>query len=94
MIAWKEEKGTETELARIPIHESTVQLRAEADFTQRRDEAEFFWKNGEQWEKRGPVHHLRLTPDHFTDAVSDCLCIPLRQRVGPLSENFNTWCKA
>ena len=42
MIAWKEEKGTETELARIPIHESTVQLRAEADFPQRRDEAEFF----------------------------------------------------
>ena len=58
----KEEK----ELARIPLGEKTVRLRAEVRFDGARGEVLFYWKNGEVWEPLGPVHTMRFMLDHFT----------------------------
>ena len=57
--------GTETEYARIPVQGDTVRLRAEADFTGLRDEVQFFWLNGNKWEKLGVTHPMKYTMDHF-----------------------------
>lgn len=54
------------EYGRIPVEDSVVQLRVEADFTYRKDEAEFFYKDGKDWKKLGITQKLYFKMDHFT----------------------------
>ena len=41
------------EYQRVPISDTSVCLRAEADFTDKKDLASFFYKNREGWQKLG-----------------------------------------
>ena len=68
MTAREEGKGREKEYTSIPVSESKVRLRAEANFENRMDEVQFFFLKGSEWDKLGPTHHLRFTLDHFTGA--------------------------
>ncbi|MDO4317486.1 MAG: family 43 glycosylhydrolase [Lachnospiraceae bacterium] len=61
-----ESAETEREWAAVPTEESRVRLRLEADFTEMKDEARFFYENAGRWEPIGIPHRLRFRLDHFT----------------------------
>ena len=65
-IARNDGKGEEKELNRVSITKSSVRLRVEVDFTDRRDEVCFFWWQDDHWNKAAPAHPIRFTLDHFT----------------------------
>lgn len=43
-----------------------VRLKVEADFTDMRDEARFYYLEGEEWKQLGEAHKLYFRLDHFT----------------------------
>lgn len=60
------DKEPGTEFARIPIDNSKVTLKVSVDFTDGIDEAEFYYKDREEWRKLGITHKLYFKMDHFT----------------------------
>lgn len=57
---------TPVEYARIPVSTSVVRLRLEADFTDMRDCAAFFYEESGSWQQLGIVQKLYFKMDHFT----------------------------
>lgn len=53
------------ECASVPFFGGAVELRAELDFADMRDEAVFSYKEGGEWKRIGPAHKLRFGLDHF-----------------------------
>lgn len=54
------------EYARIPIQSSKATLKVEVDFTDKVDEARFFYRNGNEWIQIGITKKLYFKMDHFT----------------------------
>lgn len=54
------------EYQRVPIIDTSVCLRAEADFTDKKDLASFFYKNREGWQKLGIDQPMYFKMDLFT----------------------------
>lgn len=54
------------EFERIPLSSPTVRLRMEADFSDSKDECEFFFEKDGAWNKIGITHKLYFKLDHFT----------------------------
>lgn len=54
------------EYQKILLETPVVQLRVEADFEYKKDEAEFFYKKNHEWCKLGVKHKLYFKMDHFT----------------------------
>lgn len=61
-----EEEQKETEWEAVEIARDTVRLKVETDFTNMKDEAEFFYDAGSGWEKIGITQKLYFKLDHFT----------------------------
>jgi beta-xylosidase len=58
--------GQPIEAARIPLHQTTVYLRAECDFRNRADTARFFYSlDGRSWTPIGTELKMRYTIPHF-----------------------------
>ncbi len=57
---------TVTECAAIPTDADTVKFRIDADFDHMKDEALFFYDDGEGWKQIGGVHKMHYRLDHFT----------------------------
>jgi beta-xylosidase len=57
------EPGTEYE--RIPIYQTRVTLKAYGYFIDKKDECEFYYHNGEEWNKLGITHNMVWKMDHF-----------------------------
>ena len=53
------------EYQRVPISDTSVCLRAEADFTDKKDLASFFYKNREGWQKLGIDQPMYFKMDLF-----------------------------
>lgn len=62
----QEYSGNAREWAAVPLEESRVRLKIEADFTGMKDEAVFYYRNGGSWERIGIPHKLYFKLDHFT----------------------------
>lgn len=58
--------GAGKEQVVIPVEESVLRLRVEADFYNMKDEARFFYYSGGEWRITGVIHKLYFKPDHFT----------------------------
>ena len=56
----------EKEWEAVFLPEKSVRLRLEADFTDGRDEARFFYLAGDTWKPIGALHKLYFRLDHFT----------------------------
>lgn len=54
------------EYERIPIDTAVVRLRLEVDFTDKKDEAAFFFRQNGKWQQIGIVQKLYFKMDHFT----------------------------
>ena len=50
----------------IEFEQDKVTFKIDVDFTYMKDEAYFYYKVGENWEKIGVTHKLRFSLDHFT----------------------------
>lgn len=50
----------------IPFTDETIRLRIDAEFTNMKDEANFFYQNQGEWKKIGITHKLFFKLDHFT----------------------------
>jgi beta-xylosidase len=60
------EKGSPTVVQQIPLTEQKVYLKAECDFTNRKDVANFFYSlDGEKWLAIGSSLHMTYTLPHF-----------------------------
>lgn len=58
--------GTPQEVANIPITQNMVYLRAECDFTDRKDVAKFYYSlDGGKWEPIGTALKMKYTLPHF-----------------------------
>ena len=55
-----------TECAAIPTSSDTVKFRIDADFDRMKDEAKFFYDDGDGWKQIGGVHKMYYRLDHFT----------------------------
>lgn len=55
-----------TECAAIPTSSDTVKFRIDADFDRMKDEAKFFYDDGDGWRQIGGVHKMYYRLDHFT----------------------------
>ena len=54
------------EIVKIPLKEKNVYFKAECDFTDRRDTADFFYSlDGNNWNKIGTTLHMKYTLSHF-----------------------------
>ena len=60
----KVEAGAEAEA--VLMEGKEFRLKVEADFTDRKDEAQFFYFKDDRWVKIGPTHKLHYKLDHFT----------------------------
>ncbi len=60
----KVQSGEEQEA--VLVDGTTFCLRVEVDFTDRKDEAQFFYQDNGEWKKIGPTHKLAFLLDHFT----------------------------
>ncbi len=56
---------TAVEYARIPVTSNKVKLKAYGNFVDSIDECEFYYKDGEAWEKLGITHNLVWKMDEF-----------------------------
>lgn len=54
------------EYERIPINHATVTLKVQTDFTNKLDEAQFFYQENEEWVSLGVIQKLYFKMDHFT----------------------------
>lgn len=54
------------EYARIAVDSSCVQLKVHTDFTDKKDEAEFFYKENNEWKPLGIRQKQYFKMDHFT----------------------------
>ncbi len=59
-----DEAGREWEA--VMTKENTLRLKVTVDFTEMKDEARFFYHNGDDWSAIGKVHKLYFKMDHFT----------------------------
>lgn len=58
--------GQAVEAARIPLAQSTIYLKAECDFTDRKDVAQFFYSlDGKSWQPIGTALKMSYTLPHF-----------------------------
>lgn len=58
--------GAEEEVAHIPLHQKKVYLKANCDFTNKKDMATFFYSlNGKEWVPIGPQFKMSYTIPHF-----------------------------
>ncbi|MNN72481.1 hypothetical protein D3C81_1885210 [compost metagenome] len=58
--------GAEEEVAHIPLHQKKVYLKANCDFTKKKDMATFFYSlNGKEWVPIGPQFKMSYTIPHF-----------------------------
>ncbi|AGA78904.1 glycoside hydrolase family 43 protein [Echinicola vietnamensis] len=58
--------GEPEEIERIPFHANTVYLKATGDFTERKDEANFYYSlDGKDWKPIGSTLHMKYTLPHF-----------------------------
>lgn len=58
--------GSAKEAARIPFTQSTVHLKATCDFTDRKDEARFYYSlDGKEWQPIGTTLKMSYTLPHF-----------------------------
>jgi beta-xylosidase len=64
MVSAESEKPVE--MARIPLSQNTVYLKAECDFRERADTAEFFYSlDGKTWKRIGSQLKMAYTLPHF-----------------------------
>lgn len=54
------------EVEAIELEEPFVELKAEADFMNQKDEVHFMYRNGNNWNPIGSVYKLRFALEHFT----------------------------
>lgn len=60
------DSGEPVELQRVPLNQKTVFLKAECDFRNRTDKANFFFSlDGEKWQSIGDTLHMQYTLPHF-----------------------------
>ncbi len=60
------ESGEPVEMGRVPVNRSMVYLRAECDFTDRRDMGYFYYsQDGDRWIPIGTALHMEYTLPHF-----------------------------
>jgi beta-xylosidase len=60
------ETGSDTEVARIPVEQKVVYLRAECNFKDRADKASFAYSlDGKNWTPIGNIIHMAYTIPHF-----------------------------
>lgn len=55
-------------LARVPVDDTCVTLRAQCDFRGNRDEVCFFWLQGQEWIRIGAAHRMHYKLDQFMGA--------------------------
>ncbi len=66
---------------RIPVEGPVVTLRLQADFTDKKDEAEFFYNDNGGWKKLGITQKLYFKMDYFTGCRFGLFCYST-QRAG------------
>jgi len=54
------------ELDAVLIEGNEIKLRVDVDFTEMKDEAQFFYHDGSNWKKLGETHKMYYRLDHFT----------------------------
>ena len=60
------DSGKPEEAQTIPLKQNTIYLKASCDFTERRDEANFFYSlDGKKWNKIGSTLKMQYTLPHF-----------------------------
>ena len=61
-----QEDTSETVVASLPLDQEKIYLKAECDFTDKKDEALFYYSlNGKDWSKIGSTLHMSYTLPHF-----------------------------
>jgi beta-xylosidase len=58
--------SVEKEVEAVLVESSIFRLKVKVDFTEMKDEAEFFYFIGDEWKKIGITHKLYFKLDHFT----------------------------
>lgn len=59
-------RNQEQEWEAIPLAEDSIRLKVSADFSDMKDEAEFYYEEHGTWKKIGITHKLFFKLDHFT----------------------------
>lgn len=60
------DKGKPVEVQRIPLHQSQIYLKIDCDFTDKKDEANFFYSlDGKIWKPIGKTLQMKYTIPHF-----------------------------
>ena len=58
--------GELIEVESIPLNHNTIYLKASCDFTERKDEADFFYSlDGKNWNRIGSTLNMQYTLPHF-----------------------------
>lgn len=70
------------EKARIPVETPIVRLKVYGNFDDMADESEFFYENGEKWEKLGMTHKLSYRLDHFMGCRCGLFCYSTKNAGG------------
>ncbi len=60
------DSGEPAEVEKIPLNQNTIYLKASCDFTERKDEAYFYYSlDGKEWKKIGSALKMQYTLPHF-----------------------------
>lgn len=60
------DSGKSVEAEKIPLKQNVIYLKASCDFTERKDEANFFYSlDGKKWNKMGSILKMQYTLPHF-----------------------------
>ena len=66
----------------VPVTESLVRLKIQADFTDQKDEARFYYRDTSGWKMIGNPHKLYFGLDHFTGCRFGLFCYATRMPGG------------
>ncbi len=80
---------TPIEYERIPIKTEELTLKISVDFTNQKDQAEFFYESNGYFRKLGVTHSLDFKLDHFTGCRFGLFCYSTKQTGGQVEfKNF------
>lgn len=89
LTAMETDDGPGEEIEAVPIDETVVRFRAEADFSQMKDEVRFLYHDGKEFVQIGVTHKLYFKMDHFTGCRFGLFLYATKQTGGRASfQNF------
>ena len=82
--------GNPEEVQSIPLNQNVVYLKAECDFTNRKDIADFYYSlDGKTWTSIGTPLKMSYTLPHFMGIVLVCSTMQQKRQVAMLTLIFS-----